>query len=363
MISEPAASQITCPKCQAVSAPVKKYCADCGASLTINADIRTLIDDQIQQIIDTKFKDQKLVELETTDAIIDRITSWAKRFAFWAGVPLALFIICLAILGVQKFGDFSSKIDQAVAKITPILDQSIKQANEAEAKSGAAQKTAEAAQLKASEALASIDTIVEQTKTQLASDVNSKIQSISPRLKGFEKTAAEIEQTSTVVLKQVDDVKKELDAASETITAQEKKITDTGELVKAMFDRSRTDSFEPTATPDHMAIIKHDDSHASVYLLLQEVPIEASLQLQYHVFSQPKNSYNVLRSGDVLVNVVGFRWGENSANLVGKILTASYIGDPTAQSAHFKSLTVKEDRAYADGVPLPYLYPQYEPKQ
>jgi hypothetical protein len=193
--------------------------------------------------------------------------------------------------------------------------------------------------------------------------VNSKIQSISPRLDGFEKAAAEIETTSTVVLKQVDDVKKQLDAASETITAQEKKITDTSELVKAIFARARTDSFEPTATPDQMVIIKHDDSHASIYLLLHEIPIEGSLQLQYHVFSQPKTSYEVLRSGDALVNVVGFRWGENSANLVGKILTASYIGDPTAQSALFKSLTVKEDRAYADGVPLPYMYPQYEPKQ
>ena len=363
MISEPAASQITCPKCHAVSTPDKKYCADCGASLTIDADIRTLIDDQIQHTIDTKFKDQKLIELETTDAIVERITSWAKRFAFWAGVPLALFIICLAFLGVQKFDDFSSKIDQAVAKITPILDQSMKEANDAEAKSGSAKKTAEAAQLKASEALVSVDTIVEQTKTQLASDVNSKIQSISPRLDAFEKTAAEIETTSTVVLKQVDDVKKQLDAASETITAQEKKITDTSELVKAIFARARTDSFEPTATPDQMVIIKHDDSHASIYLLLHEIPIEGSLQLQYHVFSQPKTSYEVLRSGDALVNVVGFRWGENSANLVGKILTASYIGDPTAQSALFKSLTVKEDRAYADGVPLPYMYPQYEPKQ
>jgi hypothetical protein len=203
----------------------------------------------------------------------------------------------------------------------------------------------------------------EQTKTQLASDVNTKIQSISPRLEGFEKTAAEIEQTSTVVLKQVDNVKKQLDAASETITAQEKKITDTSELVKAIFARARTDSFEPTATPDQMAIIKHDDSHASVYLLLQEVPIEGSLQLQYHVFSQPKGSYTVLRSGGALINVLGFRWGENTANLAEKGLTASYIGDPTAQTAHMKSLTIKDDRAYADGVPMPYMYPQYEPKQ
>lgn len=112
-----------------------------------------------------------------------------------------------------------------------------------------------------------------------------------------------------------------------------------------------------------MVIIKHDDNHASVYLVLKEVPIEGTLQLQYHVYSQPKSSYFVLHSGDALSNVVGFRWGENAANLTGKGLTASYIGDPTAQTSHIKTLTVKDGRAYAGGAPIPYMFPEYEPKQ
>jgi hypothetical protein len=358
---EPAPAHIICPKCGVPSAPNKNYCADCGASLKADADIKTLIEDQVRETIENKFKDQKLLELETTFAISERVTNWAKRFAFWTGIPLALLIGVLTFLGFQKYTDFASKVDLAVATITPILEQSIKQAGDAEAKSGAAQKTAEAAQLKAAEALTSVDMVMDETKKRLASEVDSKIQNISPRLNGFEKTAAEIETTSIVVLKKVDDVKKQLDDAAQTISTQEKKITDTSEMVKAIFSRSRTEFFEPTATPDRMVVIKHDDTHSSVYLLLQEVPIEGTLQLQYHVFTQPRTSYSEIRSNDVPVNIVGFRWGEAATNLNDKGLIASYIGDPTAQIAPLKHLTVKEDRAYADGAPLPYMYPQYAP--
>jgi hypothetical protein len=60
---------------------------------------------------------------------------------------------------------------------------------------------------------------------------------------------------------------------------------------------------------------------------------------------------------------VGFRWGENADNLKGKGLTASYIGDPTAKNSLVKILTFNDGRAYADGRPLPYIFPEYEPKQ
>jgi hypothetical protein len=204
---------------------------------------------------------------------------------------------------------------------------------------------------------------VEQTKKQLTAAINAKIQNISPRLEEFETAANEIEKTSAIVLKKMDIVQKDIETTSHKIAEQEKKITDTSELVRAIFAHSRTDIFEPAATPEQMVIIKHDDSHASVYLLLKEVPIEGTLQLQYHVFSQPKPSYSVLRSGDTLVNVVGFRWGENAATLTGKLLPASYIGDPTAPAANIKILSMKDERVYGDGVPLPYMFPQYKPKQ
>jgi hypothetical protein len=134
-------------------------------------------------------------------------------------------------------------------------------------------------------------------------------------------------------------------------------------MVKALFSRGRVEFYEPTHTPNDMVIIKHDETHASVYLLLKEVPIPVTLQLQYHVYVQPRQSYGVLGSGDALINVVAFRWGENADNLKGKGLTASYIGDPTANNPLIKILTVNDGRAYADGHPLPYTFAEYEPKQ
>ena len=147
------------------------------------------------------------------------------------------------------------------------------------------------------------------------------------------------------MLKQVGEVKKQLEVASDTIADQEKKITDTGEMVKALFSRGRVEFYEPTLTPKDMVIIKHDETHASVYLLLKEVPIPVTLQLQYHVYVQHRQAYGVLGSGDTLLNVVGFRWGENADNLKSKGLTASYIGDPTAKNPLINILTVNDGRA------------------
>jgi len=350
-MTEPIApSQITCPNCQAVSSSDKKYCADCGAPLTDdNLNIRALVDEQVRKAIESKYKDQKLIELETSFAIADRLTNWVKIFAFWIGGSLIILAIALAFFGIQKFTDFSSKIDQVVQKISPILDQSIKEANDAEAKSSVAQKTAEAAQQKSSTALTSVDTIIQKTKI-LDSDVNTRIRNM------VEESTNNIEHNTISALQQIDDIKQKLNTAAETIATQEKKITDTGELVKAIFAGSRTEAFEPTSTPDQMVVIKHDDAHASVYLLLKEVPIESTVQLQYKVFIEPRASYYVLHNGDTLVNVIGFRWGESATNLAHAPLTVSYIRDPTVQVATFKALTVKNDQAFADGVPLPDLF-------
>src|SRR5580693_6683592 len=59
-----------CPKCNAPSAPEKKFCADCGAPLgPESAQMRTLVDSQIDRAFETRFKDQQYIALETSVAI------------------------------------------------------------------------------------------------------------------------------------------------------------------------------------------------------------------------------------------------------------------------------------------------------
>jgi DNA repair exonuclease SbcCD ATPase subunit len=117
-----------CPKCKAQSLAGKKFCADCGSPL----DPATI-----------QFKDQQYVALETSVVAAEKLKSWLTLFLFWAGIPLALIAALLAILGTvfgifgfRNYEDFLSKVTAAKLQV--------------ESASANAQRTAEAAQQKAS---------------------------------------------------------------------------------------------------------------------------------------------------------------------------------------------------------------------
>jgi len=127
-----------CPKCKEPCAPGKKFCADCGAPLDpASAHIRALIEDQVDRAFETRFKDQRYVALETAVAAADKPREWLTHFLYWAAIPLALIAILLAILGFRTYNDFTSKVTAAEKQVERV--------------SAAAQKTAEAAQQKASD--------------------------------------------------------------------------------------------------------------------------------------------------------------------------------------------------------------------
>ncbi len=95
-----------CPKCKAPSPDGKKYCGECGAQLRktgdlSNADLRQ----EIQTILKEEFKDQKLVEVEVTEAVVTKLTDWAKLLAYFAGIPIAALLLVLGALGAKKYTD------------------------------------------------------------------------------------------------------------------------------------------------------------------------------------------------------------------------------------------------------------------
>jgi hypothetical protein len=93
-----------CLRCRAQNVDGKKFCGDCGAMLSSPEEerIRTLA----KSILEEQFRlrDQKLLEIETADAIYDRL----KKLA----TPTVLAItIAIAILGFIGYGKFNSLLD------------------------------------------------------------------------------------------------------------------------------------------------------------------------------------------------------------------------------------------------------------
>ncbi|MBC5784041.1 zinc ribbon domain-containing protein [Ramlibacter sp. USB13] len=118
---------IQCPRCQAASPDGNRFCGACGFGLQPEAaTVREYVDgamrQQVEAAVAARFKDQKLLEVETAQAIAARLTDWAKLFGFFVGVPAALVLLVLAILGIKTYSDFTSQVQRAQAEVTKKLE-------------------------------------------------------------------------------------------------------------------------------------------------------------------------------------------------------------------------------------------------
>jgi len=116
-----------CPHCNAANPDGKKFCGDCGAALAdpLAANVRDAIDSSVATRVDAvlkeRYKDQKLLEVETTQAIVERFSGWAKLLGFFVGVPVALLLLVLGLLGVKTYADFSAKVEKIESDTTASL--------------------------------------------------------------------------------------------------------------------------------------------------------------------------------------------------------------------------------------------------
>jgi hypothetical protein len=60
---------------------------------------------RVQAIVKEQYKDQKMVELETSEAVVTKVMDWAKTFGLVLGIPLAALGAALAFLGIKTVAD------------------------------------------------------------------------------------------------------------------------------------------------------------------------------------------------------------------------------------------------------------------
>jgi F0F1-type ATP synthase membrane subunit b/b' len=113
---------VECAHCKSQNSDDKRFCGDCGAPLdSVSSALKGLsgteLRDQVDQIIREHYKDQKIVEIETAQAVASRLLDWAKLLGFFVGIPVTVLLLILGVLGISKYSDFSGKIDTAQADI------------------------------------------------------------------------------------------------------------------------------------------------------------------------------------------------------------------------------------------------------
>jgi hypothetical protein len=324
---------VKCPQCQADNAEGKNFCSDCGFLLT--PQLKLLVRSQVKEYIREHLKQENVVEIETTERVAARLLKWARLYYAF---PAAVLLIVLALFGISDYSDFHRTVKRATEELKPKLDRAISEADTATAK-------AQDAERKSDEAVKSINAAIARMNAQLAS-----AQQLSNKVSGMEsQTTGQIAGASKHVEQRVTELDKKVEAANKEIAAQQEKLTSTNELVKAMFSSGLNEFFQPSLGNTQSFVVSPfpgGQQGAIVFMLLKNVPIFQTVQLQWHVATQPKYSYSL--RGNVLV----FNWGDPAENLKQHPLVVSYVPDPTYHGAIYSALSVKDGHVLADGVQL-----------
>jgi hypothetical protein len=124
-------SSIECPTCKTANPDANRYCGNCGSLLPSGSGLpETDIRQHIKSVLREELKDQRVVEVEVTEAIVTRLSTWSRLLAYFVGIPFALLIFALGFLGYKSFSDFSKLVKDAESKIKPTLEQAKTDAEE-----------------------------------------------------------------------------------------------------------------------------------------------------------------------------------------------------------------------------------------
>jgi hypothetical protein len=282
---------VRCPQCDAENSEGKKFCADCGSLLETQLEV--FIRSQVRESVQARFKDQKLVEIETTEAIVARIQKWATWFLIPATVLYTILAAILAVLGFTDYTRFHRVADAAVREATTAKDQALE------------------AQREAILAKATIDGAKKNT--------DENMRELGNNVKNAEKE----------------------------INEQRNKLATTDNFVTASLldTKGEAELFKLTSSPRIFQVTPfHDRPQGGwLFMLLKKVPVFQTIQLQTAGRTlEPKWTYT--QEGNVLI----FRWASPIKNLDGTELQVGYVPNPRVPEAPYISLSRRGERVVAE---------------
>lgn len=174
-----------CPKCKALNPDGKQYCGDCGVSLKTIGDMSDAdIRERIRVVLREELRDEKLVQAEATEAIVAKITDWAKLLGYVAGIPIAILLLVLGALGVKKYTDLWSLADAAEQKIQPLIKSANDQADQLSKQTEGLKKQTESLRNQTESLRKDNEALAAQLKeaANLKSGLNAQIASLSGEL-------------------------------------------------------------------------------------------------------------------------------------------------------------------------------------
>jgi hypothetical protein len=109
-----------CPRCGRPYDPDDLFCRECGLEVrgdagAIEAYLSKITPLRVDAILKDRFRDQKVVEVETAELLADRAMKWMKTIGYFAGIPLLFAAAILSFFGYRTYSDFAKISEQTGA--------------------------------------------------------------------------------------------------------------------------------------------------------------------------------------------------------------------------------------------------------
>jgi len=298
---------------------------------------------KVKATVSESVRDRDILEIDSSVKVFTRAWSWFKiMFSF-----LASFVLIVGALGIWKESDFRASVEAAKQSVTSTAMQSKEDISRTLAAGKASIKAA-------SDAATQQSTAMQQATVRSETEISKETHSFQRDLTDSRHQL----DAATELQPKIQSLQEQLKQASAEIQTQQKLLTSSEDFAKAIFSTHTTDYFQITNAPSSRYGVlpppPHGGNRTVVYLLLHAVPLTGTLQVQFHIYTQPPNSYANIK------NLVVFFWGDSPSALSSQQLTVSYFPDDSQQKDTVKTLSEHDGRFFADDQPLPKLN-QHDP--
>jgi hypothetical protein len=128
--------RLACTRCGTDVGRADRFCRNCGLerredASTIEAYLSQIVPGRVDAALKERFKEQKIVEVETAELLAERAMKWLRAFGFFLGIPAVLFAAAFSFFGLKTYSDITRVANQAadLEKILAGPQQQLARAN------------------------------------------------------------------------------------------------------------------------------------------------------------------------------------------------------------------------------------------
>jgi hypothetical protein len=171
-------------------------------------------------------------------------------------------------------------------------------------------------------------------------------------LNGHKELKKDIEHFKSSYAKELESLKSLADSSNNILEEHQKRISEVENLFKNFYEKMKTETIGYSQKGKIFIIgkdeilCKEKDKKCTIWVVmkLNQVPINETVKLRYHIYQQPHQSFVIYK------NLIFLRWGDAEEKLKDKKFDIEYVADPTQRNKKAIS-DVKEDGVlYVDGI-------------